>query len=145
MRSSIDKLALSLLVAGLTLASGYAWSDEGRPEAKPPPRELSPSISNSDPSPQRGAARGLQPMSDLMRDTAEEMRAMSRTLANGPASAAERKRVAERMKQMAALMTRMSGLTDEAALADAQTQAQMLEMRREMDGMRKNPLRHATP
>ncbi len=128
MRNAFGKLAAALLLAGVAFAlPGDAWTDEGRPEAKP------------------GAARGLQPLSGLMRDMAAQMRAMSQVMAEGRLSAAERKRVADRMKQMAALMERMSGLADEAALADAETQEKMFEMRREMDWMRRNPLRPAAP
>ena len=129
MRNALSKLlAATLLLAASALAPpGYAGTEEGRPEAK------------------SGAARSLQPMSGLMRDMAEEMRTMSKVMADGPASAAERRRVAERMRRMTTLMERMSGLADEAALADAETQAKMFEMRREMDWMRKNPLRPAKP
>lgn len=128
MRNALGKLAAPLLTAGLALAlPGYAWTGEGGPEAKP------------------GTARGLQPISGLMLDMAEQMRAMSEVMAEGRLSAAERKRLAERMKQMAALMERMAGLAGEAALADAETQARMFEMRREMDWMRRNPLRRETP
>lgn len=113
-------LASTLLLAGFALVlPGYAGTDEGRPETK------------------SGAARGLQPMSGLMRDMAEEMRTMAKVMADGPVSAVERKRVAERMRRMTTLMERMSGLADEAALADAETQAKMFEMRREMDWMRR--------
>ncbi|BAU49769.1 hypothetical protein SVA_3221 [Sulfurifustis variabilis] len=121
------KLA-ALLLLGLALTlPGPAWTDDARPAAKP------------------GAAAGLQPLSGLMRDMAEQMRVMAEATAEGQLSAAERGRIAERMRRMADLMTQMSGLANEAALADVETQARMLDMRREMDWMRRNPPRRGAP
>lgn len=116
----------ALLLLGFALALP-GWTDYGGPAVNP------------------GMAGGLQPMSDLMREMAEQMQAMADATAEGQLSDAERSRVTERMQQMADLMARMSGLANEAALADAETQARMLEMRREMDWMRRNPLRRGAP
>lgn len=124
--SSISGKVAALLLGLALAAPGAAGTDDKGP-VKP------------------GAAAGLQPLSGLMRDMAEHMRAMAEATAEGQLSAAERGRIAKRMRRMADLMTQMSGLANEAALADAETQARMLEMRREMDWMRRNPLRRGAP
>lgn len=125
MSSVAGKVAALLL--GLALAApGAGWTDDKGP-AKP------------------GTAASLQPLSDLMRDMAEQMRAMADATADGHVSTAERNHIVARMKRMADLMTEMSGFANEAALADAETQARMLDMRREMDWMRRNPPPRGAP
>lgn len=118
---------VAALLLGLALAAPGAAGTDDKGPAKP------------------GAAAGLQPLSGLMRNMAEQMRAMADATAEGQLGTAERIHIAERMRRMADLMTQMSGIVNEAALADAETQARMLDMRREMDWMRRNPLRRGEP
>lgn len=81
--------------------------------------------------------KGIQQMSGMMHDMADQMMGMSGNMSQGKMSAAQQKQMAERIRTMATMMDNMSGMMGKGMMMDAGQQKQMGDMRMQMDGMMK--------
>ena len=81
--------------------------------------------------------KGMQQMSGMMHDMADQMMGMSGKMNQGKMSAAQQKQMAERMRTMATMMDNMSGMMGKGMMMDAGQQKQMGDMRMQIDGMMK--------
>ncbi|MHB8455763.1 MAG: hypothetical protein ACYDDO_13965 [Acidiferrobacterales bacterium] len=80
---------------------------------------------------------GASQMSGVMHDMSGQMMEMSHRMGTGSLSAVERKRMAERMREMAGLMDSMSGMARKGMMMDEDMQKQVGTMRQRMDEMMK--------
>lgn len=83
---------------------------------------------------------GAREMSSTMHDMADQMTGMSNFMNYSKLTAADRKRMAERMRQMAGMMDRMSRMAAQGMMMDEGMQKQMQEMRQQMNEMMKSPV-----
>lgn len=84
-----------------------------------------------------GPGPGMQQMSGMMHDMADQMVGMSGEMGKGNVSAARQKQMGERMREMATMMDQMSGMMGKGMMMDPDMQKQMDSMRKQMDGMMK--------
>lgn len=78
---------------------------------------------------------GIQQMSGLQRDMANQMMGMSGEMAKDNMSAAQQQMMSERMNKMGAMMGDMSGMMGQGMMMDANTQKRMDQMRMQINGM----------
>ena len=76
-------------------------------------------------------------MAGIMQDMEKEMARMQEEMAAGPPTPEAQHDMAVKMKRMARLMQRMSGLADRPTMETREMQRQYERMRREMDEMKK--------
>jgi len=79
---------------------------------------------------------GAQQMGGMMHE-ADQMMEMSGRMSQGQMTPEQQKQMAERMRIMATMMDRMSGMAGKGMMMDADMQKQIGEMRRQMDDMMK--------
>ncbi len=82
---------------------------------------------------------GAQKMGGVMRDMAEQMKLTAGHMSQGKLSAAEQKQTAERLRTMATMLDRISGMVGKGMTMDADMQKQMDQMRKQMDDMMQHP------
>ena len=78
-------------------------------------------------------------MQALMQDMAQEMGRMRDRWGDNSATAETQKELARKMKGMAELMNRMSGLMDRPTMKDAEANRQLEQMRKQMNDMLTKP------
>jgi hypothetical protein len=76
----------------------------------------------------------------MMKDMAQEMTRMTEQMSKGELTPEQRKQMAGRMALMSTMMRRMSGLAARPAMREPEWQKQMGEMRKNMDGMMRDPI-----
>lgn len=82
---------------------------------------------------------GAQTMGGMMKDMAEQMKAMAGHMSQGELSATEQKQAADRLRTMAQMLDRMSGMAGKGMTTDADMNKQMNQMRKQMDDMMQHP------
>jgi hypothetical protein len=85
----------------------------------------------------KGDGPGMQQMSGMMHDMADQMMGMSGDMGKGGMGAAQQKQMGERMRTMATMMDQMSGMMGKGMMMDTGMQRQMDDMRKQMDAMMK--------
>lgn len=83
--------------------------------------------------------RRNQQMGTIMKDMAREMGKMQEQTGKEDIAPEMRKKMSQDMKRMSDMMRRMSGLIDRPAMKDAEANRQVEQMRKQMDGMSKDP------
>jgi hypothetical protein len=113
-------MCASLFLAGLgAVAPSYA---QGQPTSKPtvPGYEAS------------GEMRRFQRMAEVMRDMSRQMARMEQEMAKGDLAPDMRRQMSQELKQMSAMMRRMSGLVDRPSMKGAEMDKHVEEMRDQM-------------
>lgn len=130
MKPAFAKTATAVLLAlGFAMAQPeLAQSDGGMVDGK-----------------QGGSGPGMQQMSGLMHDMADQMTAVSGHLSMGRVDAGRQREMGKRLGEMAVMPDKMSGMTGKGMVSDPAARKQMEGWGERMKGMMTHPVMPAKP